>query len=398
MLHANTSRPGRPWLSAVCAASTACFALTACARYDAEGGYLAALLLTGSGGGSGLLAPSDPEAPADGLSAWTRRRFITFDNATQTENLDDFPVLIKLNAARIDYNTVQDAGQDVRFLDSDLSGPLAHEIELWNEAGDSFVWVRVPRIDALSNADGIWMYYGNPGAPDGQAAANVWNAGYRAVYHLNGGLQDSTANALHGANFGTTDAAGRIGRGRNFDGATQYFTAPSTGYSFTQGAIEAWARAEGAAPLAGEGRYIFSHVNMATATNTRLYLLRRNPSNDFWVGLGNAFSAPSGDSGADFPINAWQHATLLWDNGAANAFWNGAQQQTYAYNPAGFVANGLDASITIGKFHLNAAEYWSGQIDEVRISTVARSDDWLWASHRSMTDVFAAFGAEENLP
>jgi len=109
----------------------------------------------------------------------TRRR-IRFDNSTQLTNLVGFPVLVALNAGNVDYAKTQNAGQDLRFTDADGT-LLPHQIEIWDEAGTSYVWVRVPQIDAGSTVDSIFMYYGNPGAPDGQSPAAVWDSTYGAV-------------------------------------------------------------------------------------------------------------------------------------------------------------------------------------------------------------------------
>jgi len=116
--------------------------------------------------------------------SWGKRVKITFNNSAQSENLQNFPVLIKLNSSRIDYEETKDQGQDIRFVDSNDITLLAHEIEKWDETGTSYVWVKVPQIDGSSNTDYIWMYYANAGASDGQNVEAVWSNGYVAVYHL----------------------------------------------------------------------------------------------------------------------------------------------------------------------------------------------------------------------
>ncbi|MHC4989690.1 MAG: LamG domain-containing protein, partial [Planctomycetota bacterium] len=126
--------------------------------------------------------------------AWTERGMLTFDNSGQSENLVNFPVLVKLDSSRIDYAKTQNAGQDLRFIDADGTTVLAHEIEEWNESGTSWVWVEVPQIDASSSADFITMYYGNTGASDGQDERGVWDTDYLGVWHLN----ESPANGVAG--------------------------------------------------------------------------------------------------------------------------------------------------------------------------------------------------------
>ena len=112
----------------------------------------------------GLFMPRTSMAWWDG--SWTKRSKLTFNNSDQSENLQNFPVLIKLDSSRINYAATQDQGQDIRFVDSNDTDVLPHEIEMWDEAGTSYVWVKVPQIDGSSDTDYIWMYYGNSGASD----------------------------------------------------------------------------------------------------------------------------------------------------------------------------------------------------------------------------------------
>ncbi len=57
---------------------------------------------------------------------WDNRRQLTFANGTRGA-LTDVPILVSLDATRIDYGRTQNLGQDLRFVDSDGT-PLDHEI------------------------------------------------------------------------------------------------------------------------------------------------------------------------------------------------------------------------------------------------------------------------------
>ena len=92
---------------------------------------------------------------------WAHRRKLTFLNGSWG-SLTDFPVLLALDSSNIDYSKTMDAGEDLRFTDPD-GALLKYEIEVWDELGTSYVWVKVPEIDASSNSDFIWMYYGKTG-------------------------------------------------------------------------------------------------------------------------------------------------------------------------------------------------------------------------------------------
>jgi hypothetical protein len=170
---------------------------------------------------------------------WQNRRTLTFNNSGQAEDLTDFAVLIRLNGSRIDYSATQNQGQDIRFLTTSRS-VLDHEIELWNESGESVVWVRVPQIDGGSSDNYIWMYYGNSGASDGQDGENVWDDNYMVVLHMDqvpdgstGDITDSALNLVtspvsnygHGTSSGMNAGdriAGPIGYALNFDGSNNW--------------------------------------------------------------------------------------------------------------------------------------------------------------------------------
>lgn len=125
----------------------------------------------------------------------------------------DFPVLVALDPTNFDYIKAQPDGADLRFTDPDGT-VLPHEIEAWNEGGESFVWVRVPQIEANSDSDFVWMIYGNPDALDRQDPATLWSD-YEAVYHLTN-LSDSTARLADAIDNGT-DAASALAGARLFD-------------------------------------------------------------------------------------------------------------------------------------------------------------------------------------
>ena len=74
----------------------------------------------------------------------------SWSNSAQSENLANFPVLVVLDNSRIDYNNTQNNGEDIRFYDADNVTLLSHEIEEWNESGQSYVWVNIPQIDGSS--------------------------------------------------------------------------------------------------------------------------------------------------------------------------------------------------------------------------------------------------------
>ena len=156
-------------------------------------------------------------------SDWTFRRRISIDNLARSSDLVDFPLLVQLDASRVDYDETQDNGADLRFIDPDGT-ELDYEIEEWNELGESRVWVRVPRVDGASASDYIHMYYGNAGATMGESPQMVWSNNFQAVHHLQGSLTDATANNVNGIAAESQGIVAAIGAGEQFDGDDDYIS------------------------------------------------------------------------------------------------------------------------------------------------------------------------------
>jgi len=317
-------------------------------------------------------------------SAWTTRRRIQFNNSGQAENLIGFPVLIKLDATNIDYSKTQNAGQDLRFADTD-GALLPYQIENWDETGTSYVWVRVPKIDASSSTDSILMYYGNPTAPDAQNPAAVWDSTYAAVWHLGSSVADSTANGNNGVNNGSVVTQGLIGSASQFDGTSWIEVATSPSLELNgQATFEAWVKL---GPIVNDYTRIID--KKPVWSDTQGYDFEYHP------GFGFASSLGSGD---DFSraenLNLdgqWHFLTATNSSAAGHIYLDGVDRTTdFSISPLEAGPSPLD----IGRSPANVA-YFGGAIDELRISNVARSPAWIQAEYLSMTGAFTSIGPEE---
>ena len=115
-----------------------------------------------------LLSATAPLHALD-FGDWGRKAEITFSGYKGTETLTNFPALVVLGPGTITgfaYDDSPDGGADLRFSDSTGLVELPYEIEQWNPAGKSYVWVRIPElVDANTS---IWAYWNRAGqtAPD----------------------------------------------------------------------------------------------------------------------------------------------------------------------------------------------------------------------------------------
>jgi PKD repeat protein len=353
--------------------------LTASHTYTLAGSYVVTLTVTDSQGATATTTRAVTVTPAAGWwdAGWTRRKKLVFNASAPTTALVDFPVLVKLDASRIDYASAQPGGADLRFVDADGVTLLPYEIEQWVSGGTSYVWVKVPRVDAGSTTDHVWMYYGNAGATAGANGTAVWS-GFRGVWHLTG-FADATGLGHAGVNQGSTlESAGRIGQARRFSGSSQYVQvahAADLAFAATGSyTLSAWAKLDkvpGAANgVVTKSRNVSPWYGISIAQGKR------------WTAL-----APSANIAGAVAATGWSHVVVVQDGaaGARRLYVNGVLSGSGSAR----AADGTGPLWFGGSAGVN--EYLAGVVDEVRLSGVARSADWVAAERLSESDAFVTF-------
>lgn len=342
---------------------------------------------------------NDVSAPGGGWwdggggGTWTKRRKISFNNASRASNLTNFTVLVKLSSSNIDYASVQNSGQDLRFLDA--SGTvLNYEIELWNESGTSYVWVKVPQIDASSSTDYMWMYYGNASASAGQSATGTWDSSYRLVHHMeeqpNGSTgqtyYDSTSYANNATNSGwdvVRDTSGQVG---NAVGIAQ-FSDINTGTDNQLPHASAMTGEFWIKPTTAIDAYriLYSDTDDGSATDATFTMSNASSGTGVSIKMqgGDECSTASGL----LPNNTWTHVAISHSGTEAIIYVNGTER---ARRTDGWVGTSSGGGYQIGTVNQRT------NMDEVRVSAGVRSADWISAVYASETAALTSFGTEEN--
>ena len=324
-------------------------------------------------------------------SSWKYRRALVFNNGASAENLANFPVLVVLNSSRVDYANTQNSGQDIRFVDANGSTLLSHEIETWNESGNSLVWVKVPQIDASSNTDSIWMYYGNSGASDGQDKTNVWDANYKVTLHMNetsGSTVYDSKNVNNGTvSGGISTTTGKVSSALSFNGSSQYIdwgslTGISTGNQVHT--VEAW----------------INPVSASPSTRQWLMLLGQEGSGAHSWSLSNnqygsqfgVWEVETGQTNPVFSASTWTHIVVTNDGTNIKLYCNGDSiiSKSTTFN---LTSTTLNLAERPGAVPSEA--YYNGYLDEYRLSASARSKAWISAQYKSMTDAYITFRSDE---
>ncbi len=355
----------------------------------------------GNGGTALGTVTVEVEATCDTWNtAWTHRLSLTFDNVldetVEAEDLVDVPVLVRLDAAFLAQLELQPDASDLRFVDADDSTELSYEIESLDPVGTSFVWVKVPQIDAGSQTDFIWMYHGNASARDAQDAPAVWSEGFAAVWHMTGTpdrpqeIPDATGHGHSGAFVGTDGStsatAGIIAGAMDLQTSESITVADHADFDLTDAVtIEAWVRPDVVDENAG--RYALSKSSAYFIHTMRNYTLVAQ----FFVRLG----APISDFRATGGGNVLTEGAWVYLAGAFDA-----QEQVLRFFHDGellavrdLAAAGKDvAPLSTTDTPVNIGTGHDGLIDEVRVSSVARSAAWIAAQQRAAAGTFITFG------
>ena len=341
-----------------------------------------------------LLAPCALLADVD-WTAYAKSFDITFPGYTGATTLTNFPVLVRLSAARNKFDYSKSAnGYDLRFSDAE-GNLLSHEIDTLDTTGESLVWVKVP----LFNADTvITAHYGlTDGQPPAVTVSDVWSADYVGVWHLNGStvaeLKDSTST---GANVTkkTTDVVlgyenGAIGEAVDLSSAGWGNRLDVNDHDnldgFTNFTLEMWTK---------QSEYLGSRAMLAKrGTSDLSYYWYTNPDKDTAAGAlvstnGTGTIYVNQNTGKP-ELDVWTHQAYLRDT-VANHFQSfvcGTNTWTSADSKGTEPIWAGSAPLQLGGwYHGNGQSPFKGQIDEVRISRVARSADWIKATSDCVTD------------
>ena len=346
---------------------------------------------------------------------------ITFPGYSGSSALTDFPVLVRISKARndFDYSACQIAdGGDLRFADA-AGNLLASEIDTWNTSGESLVWVKVPSLDASTV---ITAHYGNANPPT-VTPSDVWANGYVGVWHLNESGQYMTDSSRSDTpsddlklkdsrNDGTVSRGqgGLVGNAVRFDANgthrgslnttdSRYSISGSSG-PFT---VECWAYQDDHDPASNTREScLMAEIDSGNSWNATWQLreVTSSPAGRIYMNYIDSSGTThyiGPDSGVP-PRAEWNHFTIRHDTSRLETMLNGSRIASRV-NDLTLYTTDKTKYIHIGNAGAgnDTLKAWPGLIDEVRISSVARSDDWLQATIDCVKDAdFAVCTAGEN--
>ncbi len=303
-------------------------------------------------------------------------------------SLENFPLLVRLHKDWFDFAQAKPNGDDIRFSDAN-GAALPYEIEFWDAAkGEAAVWVRVPKI-AGNARQALKMHWGKADATSESSGAAVFNEanGYASVLHMDGALKDETG-VLTPKDLGTTAAEGIVGAARHLERGKGILAGDHVAtYPFGDGAFtsEVWYRPT----VAGTtifywGRYA-TRLNGKTGDGNEVGLNIGAPPSLSWSSDG-----PGGASTSEMPVmGQWNHVAATYENGINRIYVNGHLAGERFHKAAMSIVK--DVVVSIGGMRGGDFRY-EGDIDEVRVSRVARSAHWLKLQYENQRPMQTAVG------
>jgi autotransporter-associated beta strand protein len=338
-------------------------------------------------------------------NAFPFRVQVQFCGYGRDETLTNFPALVALGSGvtNFDYSLFLSANAgDLRFTDGDMTRLLNYEVDTWNTNGTSYVWVQVPGLAGATSS--VWALWGNAAAATAPASTTngaTWSEGYAGVWHLgesSGVFRDSASTnngTLTDANASSTRATnGLVGRGIRFVGGEADFIeiANETNFDFTTNlSLMVWARG-----LEGDA---WAPWVSKRGEGGQGYALRRRgggtgPVEPDWVTRGTSSEEQFGPT---IDNAGWHFVAGTYGYGVKRMFVDGAVG-AQNLSASGSIIDTSD-SLLIGA-RTNGNAFWGGLIDEVRVSRVVRSTNWVWAEYLNSgsNSIFNCYGAVSGGP
>lgn len=286
-------------------------------------------------------------------------------NLPATASEADFPLLVRLTRESFDFSQSMAHGEDLRFTDG-AGKPLAYQIDEWDTArGVAAIWVRIPRITGNSRQE-LKLHWGKPDAKGESSGAAVFNEsnGYLTVLHMDEAMKDEVGTVAP-QDHGTLATAGIVGSARHFEprkgiSCGDKINGLPTGAS--PHTSQAWIRPGGVNAIA------FGWGN--ERAQGKVTMLLSSPPH---IRMDCYFSEADVSSGT-VPMGPWLHVVHTYRKGDARIYVNG-KLEGVSDRQSTPLALKAPARMSVGGWYNDY--HFTGDIDEVRLSSVVRSPDWI---------------------
>lgn len=318
-------------------------------------------------------------------NVWTHSKKLylntSLTGANVTEDVTNFPLLIRLDSGNFDFSQAQSTGADIRFAKSD-STFLPYEIERWDAVNKKAeIWVKVDTIRGNDSTQSIKMYWGNDNSSSASSGASVFDTatGFAGVWHLDppagSKVPDATANDANGTATATSSVAGIIGTAQMFDGKSSLIQVAGTAndkLNFQENgtfSVSAWVKTN----------VLDSVFHSVVSKSNFEYGLQMRPVNE-WEFVTYIDKSRWEMSRAPVMDYSWHSITGVRNGSNQYFYFDGMLVDSSSVTLSSNLARVIDQPLEIGHCPdggTNPDRFFNGAIDEVRISRTALSAAWI---------------------
>lgn len=325
---------------------------------------------------------------------------VTFSGYEGASTLENFPALVRIPAGSDVYCGSLN-GSDIRFADAD-GNLVPHEINSWNQGGESLVWVRVPVLSG--KATKLKMYFG---AANDQRAdpGEVWApAEYRGVWHFEGSNADSSTNHLvcldksWPVDQPKPTYTKPMALGAGFDSTGNGYVVVSNdarwaAFPTNTLTVSAWIKYGGSASDDLTPRLISSKLVYNDANGFELHKAATKDTPP--VMTINTISSGAGQKSVATPDYSASpvYFTVTFSAGKTSIFVNGEKRLDAATSTT---LAPVENNLFFAADRNGSNRPKSAALDEIRLQWAVPSDDWVAADYATQTSTdFAVLGAVE---
>jgi len=326
---------------------------------------------------------------------------MTIDHTKVPSTQSNFTVLVSVTDPAL--KTVANGGHvanangyDVGFYaDSGGTMKLKWEVEQYNgTTGHLIAWVKIPSVSNSSDTV-FYLMYGNSAINTDQSdPPNTWDSSFKGVYHLRDGITLSGADSTSLANTLAVNSASAISGlidGASTAGTNQSLGRGSITHNSAIATVSAWIKATTATGrIAGLDQDGTTHSQeIAIDANNKAVAYA-------WDTINGQQRICTGTT--NITTGVWHYMVGTWDGTTGRVYLDGSLEGSIASANvyAAYTSPNMEIGghATSGPASVNA--YFSGNIDEVRFSYVARSATWITTEYNNQSSpgTFTTMGSE----
>ena len=291
-------------------------------------------------------------------------------------------------------------GYDIQFTADDGVTILDHQIENYNPVtGSISAWVKVPSVSTTIDTD-IHIYYGNSSVVSDFSTPNTWDNNYKAVYHFENlnPLDDKTNNGNTLVNSGaSSNGSGAIEKSFKFSVGDYVSANAHASFQLANDlTVSTWAQIDllqagvnDNVLVSCESSGIVGLVDNELYTFNVLSDGRMKLSWEYGLILGTQTVTTTNAAVLNANFNHYA-VTRNTTTNTVSFYYNGVLLEggiPFGNSPSG----GSSCQLRLAQNPGSLSDDFEGELDEVRISDIERSSDWIQTSYHTMNNTLGSF-------